>query len=358
MSIIVDIEKTIQSFHLKAKFQVENQPLGILGASGSGKSMILRCIAGLITPDRGRIIIDGKTMFDSEKKINVPSRERSIGYLFQNYALFPHLTVAQNVAFGIKKMPKKEQDHIVEERLSIVRMEQYKNRYPHQLSGGQQQRVALARALAIEPVALLLDEPFSALDNHLRKQMEQEMLENVFSFRGSTLFVSHNLEETYRICEQIMIIHDGDIVANGNRNDIFLSPPTLEVANITGCSNISRVDVVDRNMGKIKALDWGCEVFIDKDRFETPMYIGIRSQHLKLIKEKQGDNTFLCSVAAVEERVHQMLLSLKIDSEEDGRQRKLLQFEMSKEDWRSQWEAYAGDIYLQFDPHSLFLMDR
>ncbi|HEY9740953.1 MAG TPA: molybdate ABC transporter permease subunit, partial [Coleofasciculaceae cyanobacterium] len=175
--LFVDIQKQLPGFLLDVSFSTDEQVLGLLGASGAGKSMILRCIAGIEIPTKGRIVLNGRVLFDSEKGINIPSRDRHIGFLFQNYALFPHLSVAQNIAFGLPKgtsaLTIKQQ---VEAQLAAVQLQGYESRYPRELSGGQQQRVALARALASQPEALLLDEPFSALDTHLRSQLEQQLI--------------------------------------------------------------------------------------------------------------------------------------------------------------------------------------
>jgi ABC-type sulfate/molybdate transport systems ATPase subunit len=168
MSLEVSIEKSMPGFRLAVEFTADGAPLGLLGPSGSGKTMTLRAIAGLETPDRGRIVLHGRVLFDSEQRIHVPARARRIGLLFQNYALFPHLSVAGNIAFGLRHLPEAERNRHVAEQLAAAHLEGFADRYPATLSGGEQQRVALARALAIEPAALLLDEPFSALDTHLR----------------------------------------------------------------------------------------------------------------------------------------------------------------------------------------------
>ncbi|MGH2413649.1 MAG: molybdate ABC transporter permease subunit, partial [Microcystaceae cyanobacterium] len=199
IELIVDIQKQLPSFWLNVAFSTQNQPLGLLGASGAGKSMILRCIAGLEKPDKGRIVLNGRVLFDSQRGINLPSCDRHIGFLWQNYALFPHLTVADNIAFGLSQGKSaacaKQQ---VESYLVSMQLQGLSRRYPHELSGGQQQRVALARALASNPEALLLDEPFSALDTHLRDRVEKLLIATVKQYQGVTLFVTHNLEEAYR----------------------------------------------------------------------------------------------------------------------------------------------------------------
>jgi len=162
MNLIVEIKKKYPDFNLDINFKSGKETLGILGSSGSGKSMTLRAIAGIVNPDRGRIILNGRTLFESDKKINLPVRERKVGLLFQNYALFPNLSVRENIEFGIRKLPQAERSCRVEEKLAAMQIEHLQDKYPYQLSGGEQQRTALARTLVTEPECLLLDEPFSA----------------------------------------------------------------------------------------------------------------------------------------------------------------------------------------------------
>src|SRR6202790_937863 len=215
MSLEVAIEKNVDGFRLAVEFAADGAPLGLLGPSGSGKTMTLRAIAGLETPDRGRIVLHGRVLFDSEKGIDVPARERRIGLLFQNYALFPHLTVTENIAFGLRRLPDAERNRRVAGQLAAAHLVGHAERYPATLSGGEQQRVALARALAIEPAALLLDEPFSALDTHLRSALERQLRETLETYQGSTLFVSHNLEEAYRVCGELLVLARGTVAARG-----------------------------------------------------------------------------------------------------------------------------------------------
>jgi molybdate transport system permease protein len=252
----VNLQKKLPDFDLEVAFTTNGQPLGILGSSGSGKSMTLRCLAGLETPTWGKIILNGRVLFDSETGINLPSRHRRIGVIFQNYALFPHLTVAQNIVFGLQNISKKERLQRVRYYLQLVELEGLENRYPHQLSGGQQQRVALARALAIQPEALLLDEPLSALDTYLRNRLEQLLSEVLLNYQGVTLFVTHKLEEAYRICDNLLVLSEGKIMALGRKEDIFERPSSFCVAQVTECKNFSRTRIIDAE--HIEALDWHC----------------------------------------------------------------------------------------------------
>ncbi|NJP10534.1 MAG: molybdate ABC transporter permease subunit, partial [Leptolyngbyaceae cyanobacterium RU_5_1] len=275
----VDIRKQLSGFTLDGQFSCDRQPLGVLGASGSGKSMLLRCIAGTDTPTQGRIVLNGRVLFDSEQGVNVPSRDRRIGFIFQNYALFPHLTVAQNIAFGLPKhLSSAAVQQQVTAHLATVDLDGFGHRYPHQLSGGQQQRVALARALASQPEVLLLDEPFSALDTHLRSQMERELITLLNSYPGVTLFVTHNMEEVYRVAEQLLVLEDGRAIAHASKQTIFEHPKTVSVAKLTGCKNFSRA--LARGAQQIEAIDWGCVLESVEPVGDRLASVGIRAHQI------------------------------------------------------------------------------
>lgn len=230
MELLVDIQKNLAGFELDVKFETGMDTLGLLGASGSGKSMTLRCIAGIETPDCGRIILNGRTLFDSKKGINLPCRKRKLGYLFQNYALFPHMTVEENIGFGLGEKKREDRVAIIREKVKMIKLEGLENRYPNQLSGGQQQRVALARALAIEPEALLLDEPFTALDDYLRSHMVKQLTETLSNYPGVTLFVTHNMDEVYSVCNKLVVLSLGKIEAQGGTEEVFRSHIRLVLA--------------------------------------------------------------------------------------------------------------------------------
>ena len=198
MSLFAEIYKQLGSFTLDIKLEAENEVLGLLGASGCGKSMTLRCIAGIVKPDHGRIVLNGRVLFDSEERINLSPQQRGVGLMFQSYALFPNMTVAQNIAAGVKD--KAKQPELVRKFCSLLQLDGMENRLPHQLSGGQQQRVALARMMASEPGLLMLDEPFSALDGQLRHTIEPEFAAALDAFEGAVLYVSHSISEIYRYC--------------------------------------------------------------------------------------------------------------------------------------------------------------
>ena len=206
----VQIYKKLAEFDLDVSFQVDDNILGLMGASGSGKSMTLKCIAGIETPDQGRIVLNNRVLFDSEKKINVPIQKRNVGYMFQSYALFTNMNVYENISVGLRARKVKDVDIVVQKVMQQFRIFELASRYPKQLSGGQRQRVALARLMAYEPDVLLLDEPFSALDEDLKKDLLQE-LKSELQISKPIIFVSHNKEEVNYLCDLKYKIKQGKI---------------------------------------------------------------------------------------------------------------------------------------------------
>ncbi len=207
----VQIYKKLAEFDLDASFQVDDNILGLMGASGSGKSMTLKCIAGIETPDQGRIVLNDRVLFDSEKKINVPIQKRNVGYMFQSYALFPNMNVYENISVGLRARKVKDVDIVVQKVMQQFRVFELASRYPKQLSGGQRQRVALARLMAYEPDVLLLDEPFSALDEDLKEDLLQE-LKSELQISKPVIFVSHDKEEVNYLCDLNYKIKQGEII--------------------------------------------------------------------------------------------------------------------------------------------------
>lgn len=386
----VAIQKQFPDFGLDVVFTADDRTLGLLGESGAGKSLILRCIAGIETPTSGQIMLNGRVLFDAARGINLPSRDRRIGFLFQNYALFPHLTVAQNIAFGVpKNTPKASIKQQVAAQLAAVQLEGFDNRYPLQLSGGQQQRVALARALASQPEALLLDEPFSALDTHLRHQMEKLTLASLTGYGGVSLFVTHNLEEAYRVCEDLLVLEAGRAITQGPKHRIFEHPQTVSVAQLTGCKNFSRAMVRDRH--RIDALDWGCTLEVMEPIPDGLTQIGIRAHQIIFLEasgsaiqgfehgETQPDphrtlkagksqdldagdhksippNTFACWLVGTSETPHRMTLFLKLMSGPNSPSDYHLQAEVFKDKWiLLKDKALPWRVYL--DPMRLLLLE-
>jgi iron(III) transport system ATP-binding protein len=208
--------------------------LALLGPSGSGKTTLLRLIAGFEKPDQGRIVINGRTVVDVDRSVWVPAENRGVGMVFQDYALFPHLTVAQNVRFGLRNSDRAERRRRVEELLKLTELTQCAERYTHQLSGGQQQRVALARALAPRPGVVLLDEPFNGLDPDLRPQMRREVARILRHLGTAAILVTHDQEEALGMADQVAVIRNGELQQIGTPEDIYYSPTTPFVANFVG----------------------------------------------------------------------------------------------------------------------------
>jgi molybdate transport system permease protein len=361
--LTVDIRKKLAGFSLDVSFAAEGQPLGVLGASGAGKSLLLRCIAGIETPNSGQILLNGRVLFDAEQQVNVKSCDRHIALLFQNYALFPHFTVAQNIAFGLPKgfsAAAKKQE--IGFHLASIQLEEFAHYYPHQLSGGQQQRVALARALASQPEVLLLDEPLSALDTHLRHQIESQMLLSLATYPGVTLFVTHNLEEAYRVCEDLMVLEGGRAIAHAPKYQIFEHPQTVSLARLTGCKNFSSARAYSKQ--SIEAQDWGCVLQVANVIPENIAQIGIRAhqvQFLEIVKASedsfQRTNTFPCWLSATRETPHRMTLYLKLHSPPISFTDYQIQAEIFKENWILLKDLpLPWSIYL--DPARLILLTQ
>ena len=340
MSIYVDIEKDFGSFVLKAKFEAGNETLSLLGASGCGKSMTLRCIAGIVTPDRGKIILDGVTLFDSEKKINLPPQKRHTGLMFQNYALFPNMTVLQNIKTGAKReKDSQKRKAMIESVMDRFDLTDLADRYPHQLSGGQQQRVALARILVSDPAILLLDEPFSALDSHLRFKLEQEVRQVIRQFGRTVILVSHDRDEVYRMSDSIAIMENGTITAMGTNREVFASPQTRGGASLTGCKFLSRAGKVGEN--RIRALDWDLELNVPPCDYEIKS-LGIRMHKVRM---GLGENHIRCQVVEEIENPFTYTLMLK---PEGSNAAQTFGWSVSREVWEANRADYV-DIHIPQD---------
>ncbi|MFM7441342.1 MAG: molybdate ABC transporter permease subunit [Snowella sp.] len=360
--VFVDIQKNYGDFSLNINLEVHNKPLGLLGVSGSGKSLTLRCIAGLEVPDRGFISINNQIWFDARHKINIPSYQRRVGFVFQNYALFPHLTVRQNITFGVQNLPLIEQIEQVDFQLQQMQLQDWEDYYPVQLSGGQQQRVALARALVMNPEILLLDEPFSALDTQLRSQMEKNLIEVLALYDGVTVMVSHNLEELYRICQDLLVISEGQVLASGHKQKIFHSPTSYEIARLTGCKNFSSVAIISPY--SVQALDWDCTLILENAIASKVKYVGIRAhqltfEELEILRDDyqpKDINIFPCWLAQSSETPHRITLYIKLNNPPTHFNDYHFQVELFKENW--QLLKYCSfPWHLKLNPSYLFVMD-
>ena len=287
MSIKVQIQRKLDSFLLDISFQSECRRIGILGASGCGKSMTLKSIAGIETPDQGHIEAEGRTLFDRADRINLKPQKRNVGYLFQNYALFPTMTVEKNIAAGLKGS-RQENEVRVREMVKKFQLQGLEKRLPGQLSGGQQQRVALARIMAYEPDVILLDEPFSALDMYLKDRLQQELMDMLADYRGTVIMVSHNRDELYRFSEELLIIDQGHIAAAGETKELFRNPVSREAARLTGCKNFSRARPLDAHT--VEAEDWGIILHTKGEIPEDVQWLGYRAHDFVPVWGERGEN--------------------------------------------------------------------
>lgn len=286
MSLQVDIRKSWKDFSLNVCFDLDKDPLGILGASGCGKSMTLKCIAGILRPDEGKIILNGRTLFDSEKKIDLKPQKRRVGYLFQDFALFPNMTVAENVGAGLI-LPKKEKQEQVCRMIDKFHLTGLEKKYPSQLSGGQKQRTALARIMAYRPDVLLLDEPFSALDAYLKEQLLLELLELLQDYSGDVILVTHSRDEAYKICPELMVVKEGLQVERGRTEALFRNPAYLETARMTGCKNLLKAE--KKGPHELELTGLGLRLMTEQSVPEDVQYAGIRAHYFYVPEEPEKE---------------------------------------------------------------------
>jgi molybdate transport system permease protein len=344
--------KPLSGFSLATSFTVHGGPVGLLGASGSGKSLSLGCIAGIETPEEGRIVLNGRVLFDRTLGINLPPAERRIGVLFQDFALFPNMTVAGNVGFGLQPLSPAKQDARITDALRLVRIEALRDRYPAELSGGQRQRVALARALATHPDALLLDEPFSALDPHLRRQLENQLREALRGYEGVVVFVTHDMEEAFRFCQDLVVLDRGRVIAAGPKRDLFERPGTTAAARLTGCKNVFSAAMRDDGSIAVPAL--GISLTIGQPPRPDLTHVGIRARHLRMVEEGSGRaNVFPCWLRETRESPHEMTLYLQL---QEGAGQAHLEMQISKDDWK-RLEAKPEPWMLELAPDRLLLLE-
>lgn len=351
MSLFVDIRKKLKGFYLDVSFETNGDYLGILGASGSGKSMTLKCIAGIETPDEGRIVLNGKVLFDSKKKINLKPQERNIGYLFQNYALFPNMTVEENIGIGL--IEDKEKLEKVNEMIRIFQLSGLEKKYPSELSGGQAQRVALARAIIYKPDILMLDEPFSALDSYLKEKLQTDILELLKFYDKEVLMVTHSRNEVYKFCGNVVIIEKGKSILIGNTKEVFKNPSLKEVAILTGCKNISRCKVISKN--EVYALDWDLTLNLKKEVDKNINYIGIRAHNFEITKNYSESNIINCKIDKIVEDVFEYNIIFKNKDSKNLEKNNTILYKVKKEVWDNRVDKEK--LYLKISEQNIILLE-
>ncbi len=311
------LHKQLHAFSLDVEFSLlPGETLAILGPSGSGKSMTLRMIAGLVKPEKGEVRLGERSLLDTARGLDCPPHKRRIGYVFQHYALFPHLTVEANITYGMpRRYTRQERRRRAQDLLAEIRLEGFAGRYPSQLSGGQQQRVALARALAAEPELLLLDEPFSALDVELRGELEDAVLRFREVYHLPYILVTHNLEEAYRLCDNLVLLENGRVLQQGQKDQLLGSPQSLAVAQKLGVRNFWQGQVTRREAdgGWVKVAALGQELWVSRLPSVDLVWLGIRPLAAELRDPAQPGTKNMIPVHIIRRvhgvRSHTMVLS-------------------------------------------------
>ena len=282
----VALRKKLGEFQLDAAFSAPRGLITLFGPSGSGKSLTLQSLAGTIQPDDGRIVLDGQAIFDSERGLNLSAQKRRVGYVPQHYALFPHLSVVDNVGFGLTRLATGARRQRVADLLDSFQLQALASRRPHQLSGGQQQRVALARALAVQPRLLLLDEPFAALDAGLRGTLREELAQVQRLWNISMLIVTHDLSDVFALGQRVIVYDHGRVIQQGTRDEVFFSPASKRVAEFVQTGNILPA-TVERVDGHTLWLRWGGRLLRATGRRMapgTPVYACIRPTQILIVR--------------------------------------------------------------------------
>ncbi|HHT17658.1 MAG TPA: ATP-binding cassette domain-containing protein [Papillibacter sp.] len=348
MALDIDIVKRLPGFTLRVRLKAEDEIVGLLGASGSGKSMTLKCIAGIETPDEGVILLNGRALFDSDRKINLPPRRRRTGFLFQSAALFPNMTVEQNIQCVLKDKTREEKRRITQDVLSRLGLSGLELRYPSELSGGQRQRAALARILVTQPDIIMLDEPFSALDSYLRWQLEQELSSVLRDFGGTSLFVSHNRDEAYRLCDTLAVLSSGEIAAAGDKWAIFNDPQSYAACLLTGCKNITPAH--QAGDFTVSAADWGVTLRTEAKAAAPVRYVGIRAHDVVFTDSLALPNTFPFELVEEMRDTFSYIFMLRLSPHAAP-----LRVEISREQYQALKKLPQ---YVQLPPGKLLLLTR
>ena len=324
MALTARIQKRYGNFLLDVDFSAgSGESLALLGASGCGKSVSLRCLAGIDRPDWGHIELDGQVLYDGQRHINLPPQQRRVGYLFQQYALFPHMTVEENIAVCLRQLPRSQRRQRAAELISQLRLEGTERLRPHQLSGGQQQRAALARILASDPAAILLDEPLAALDSCLKRQLEEELRDVLDAFGGPVIWVSHDRGEVYRSCRRVCVLDSGKSSQVTGFEELLTAPGTVSAARISGCE-VFVPFLPGPEAGTISIPSWN--LVLPAPWREGASILGVRPECVK-----PSADGFPCQIVRITEDISSVRLSLHPLGA--ARTAPLLQMELSKSEW-------------------------
>ncbi len=344
----------LRDFDLQVEVRTGAGAVGLLGPSGAGESMTLRIIAGVVTPDRGSIVLNGKTLYSSAARIDIPPAQRRIGIVFQDYALFPHLTVQENIAFGLHGFSPAERRARVDEQMRRLHISELAHRFPREISGGQRQRAAIARALAPAPDALLLDEPFAALDPHLRRRMEEQLRRSLAGYTGAVVFVTHDVEEAFRFCADLLVMDSGRVIALGPRQALFDQPRTVAAARLTGCKNIVPAVVTGRDSVGVEV--WDCVLKCPGADTSAVRHVGYRSHQFNFVRDRSSENAFPCWLVETSEAPHEMTLYLRLHRAPQPGESHHLQADIPKPDWR-QLRERPQPWLIQLDPARILLLE-
>ncbi|HEY3360119.1 MAG TPA: ABC transporter ATP-binding protein [Polyangia bacterium] len=291
----VDLGLDLPGFTLAVAWQAGDGVAALFGPSGAGKTLTLQCLAGLLRPGRGRIVVDGRVLFDAAAGIDVPPQERRVGYVFQRQALFPHLSVRENVAFGLRHLERAERSRRAAAQMERLGLAELADRRPAALSGGQRQRVALARALAPAPALLLLDEPFSALDEPTRRAFRDELRATLGAAGCCAVVVTHDLAEAYQLGDRIVVVDGGRVIQSAPRADLLWRPASEAVARIMGARNLLHGVVVEATPERIR-LAWRGHTLdaVNSPRHAylpapgTPLAFFVRPEYVRLVRKDRA----------------------------------------------------------------------
>jgi molybdate transport system ATP-binding protein len=291
----VRLVKQLPGFTLDVHWTAGDGVAVLFGPSGAGKSLTLACLAGLARPDAGRVVVDGRVFFDAETAVDLSPQSRRVGFVFQRLALFPHLTVAANIGFGLRDRPRAARERKVREVVERLGLGGLEARRPSEISGGQQQRVALGRALAIDPALLLLDEPLSALDLPLRRALRDELRATLADLRTAAVVVTHDFTEAYRLGDRIVVYEAGRVVQAAPRAELLWQPASETVARIMSIPNVLHGTVIKATPDRIQ-LRWRGQILeaVNSPAHsylpppDSPLAFFIRPEYVRLIRKDRS----------------------------------------------------------------------